>query len=56
MTSLQKLLGYTVNMDELNEMVIEYFCSVFDFNPERTNKRIWEKDVEKGSVRGHDYG
>jgi lipoyl(octanoyl) transferase len=30
-TSLQKQLGYPLDMDELNETVAEYFCKVFDF-------------------------
>lgn len=46
-TSLQKLLGYTLNMDELNELVIKYFCNVFDFSPIIMDKNVWQKQLEK---------
>jgi lipoyl(octanoyl) transferase len=31
-TSLQKLLGHSLNIDELNGTVIDYFCKVFDYD------------------------
>lgn len=33
-TSLQKLLGHSLDIDELNGTVIDYFCKVFDYDPE----------------------
>lgn len=33
-TSLQKRLGHSLNIDELNGTVIEYFCKVFDYDSE----------------------
>ena len=32
-TSLEKLLGFPQDFAKLNEMVIEYFCEIFDFEP-----------------------
>lgn len=32
-TSVQKLLGHSVDFDELNAMVMKYFCRVFDTEP-----------------------
>lgn len=31
-TSLEKLLGYPLDIGELNETVVEYFCDLFDFS------------------------
>jgi lipoyl(octanoyl) transferase len=33
-TSLQKLLGYSLDIDELNGTVIDNFCKAFDYDPE----------------------
>lgn len=35
-TSLQKLLGHSLSIDELNGTVIDYFCKIFDYDPEIT--------------------
>lgn len=32
-TSLEKLLGFPQDFGKLNEMIIEYFCEIFDFEP-----------------------
>lgn len=32
-TSLEKLLGQSQDFGKLNEMIIEYFCEIFDFEP-----------------------
>lgn len=45
--SLQKLLGYSLDMTELNKAVMEYFCMVFDFEPEIMSRSSWEKQLEK---------
>ena len=45
-TSLQNLLGYPLDIDELNETIIEYFCDEFDFKPEMIDKRFWKNESE----------
>ena len=32
-TSLEKLLGHPQDFAKINEMIIEYFCEIFDFEP-----------------------
>jgi lipoyl(octanoyl) transferase len=46
-TSLEKLLGCPQDFDELIKMVAEYFCEIFDFQPE-----IIEKDILLENLNG----
>ena len=42
-TSLEKLLGFSQDFGKINEMMIEYFCEIFDFVPEINDGRnLWE--------------
>jgi len=42
-TSLKKLLGHPQDFGKLNEIMIEYFCEIFDFKPEIIDGRnLWE--------------
>jgi|SRR5665648_61596 len=38
-TSLEKLLGCHQDLSKLNEIVLEYFCEIFDFIPEKIDSR-----------------
>ncbi|HWQ78715.1 MAG TPA: lipoyl(octanoyl) transferase LipB [Anaerovoracaceae bacterium] len=42
-TSLEKLLGRPQDVNELNEIIIDYFCEIFGFKPEIIDRRsLWE--------------
>ncbi|MBA1334183.1 MAG: Octanoate-[acyl-carrier-protein]-protein-N-octanoyltransferase [Firmicutes bacterium] len=47
-TSMQKLLGYGVDLDVVMDQVIEYFCKVFDMEHEIV-------DIKSGTFRGKEY-
>lgn len=49
-TSLQKLLGHSLDFEELNEKVLKYFCQVFELEPEIITVEELQNCLQKNSV------
>jgi len=47
-TSLEKLLGCSQDLDRLNKIIADYFCEQFDFEPEIIDRRNSWESVRSG--------